>query len=119
MGIESLQDPLSYPMPGEVLVLYRKMKDNLTGLLDRAMLHNPDVYPDPFSFKPDRFLTADGQLDPSVKDPDFAVWGFGRRYERKFEKALLSLINFFQNLSRQTHGIFCLLDRCGFVARHV
>ncbi|KAF5324094.1 hypothetical protein D9619_011206 [Psilocybe cf. subviscida] len=43
-----------------------------------AMLHREDVYPDPFQFNPDRFM-KDGKLDPSVRDPGHACWGFGRR----------------------------------------
>lgn len=46
--------------------------------LPRAMLHDEEVYPDPFSFNPDRFM-KDGKLDPSVRDPGHACWGFGRR----------------------------------------
>ncbi|PPR03343.1 hypothetical protein CVT24_012583 [Panaeolus cyanescens] len=51
-----------------------------------AMLHDEDIYADPLSFKPERFLkrveTKDGiryELDKSVRDPSFAIWGFGRR----------------------------------------
>ncbi|KAJ7485440.1 cytochrome P450 [Mycena latifolia] len=43
-----------------------------------AILHDPTVYPDPLVFKPERFLTDDGKLNPEVKDPE-AAWGFGRR----------------------------------------
>ncbi|RDB18414.1 hypothetical protein Hypma_000390 [Hypsizygus marmoreus] len=43
-----------------------------------AMLHKESTYPDPFTFNPERFL-KDGQLDPSVKDPAHAAFGFGRR----------------------------------------
>ncbi|KAJ7664304.1 cytochrome P450 [Mycena rosella] len=43
-----------------------------------AILHDPVVYPDPHVFKPERFLTDDGKLNPEVKDPE-AAWGFGRR----------------------------------------
>ncbi|KXN82774.1 O-methylsterigmatocystin oxidoreductase [Leucoagaricus sp. SymC.cos] len=44
-----------------------------------AMLHDEDVYPDPFTFKPERFLTKDGKIDKSVRDPRHACFGFGRR----------------------------------------
>lgn len=44
------------------------------------MLHDPNVYPHPDEFRPERFLTPDGQLDPSVRDPALVVFGFGRRF---------------------------------------
>ncbi|KAF9445086.1 cytochrome P450 [Macrolepiota fuliginosa MF-IS2] len=44
-----------------------------------AMLHDENVYPDPFTFKPERFLTKDGMIDKSVRDPRHACFGFGRR----------------------------------------
>ena len=53
------------------------MTDDL--LETRAMLHDGTVYPDPFEFKPERFM-KDGQLNPAVRDPDHAVFGFGRRW---------------------------------------
>ncbi|RDB17474.1 hypothetical protein Hypma_001603 [Hypsizygus marmoreus] len=43
-----------------------------------AMLHNETVYSDPFTFNPDRFV-KDGKLDPDVRDPTHAAFGFGRR----------------------------------------
>ncbi|KAJ7469321.1 cytochrome P450 [Mycena galericulata] len=42
-----------------------------------AILHNESMYPDPYAFKPERFL-LDGKLNPAVRDPQ-AVFGFGRR----------------------------------------
>ncbi|KAJ7828642.1 cytochrome P450 [Mycena leptocephala] len=36
------------------------------------------MYPDPYAFKPERFL-LDGKPNPAVKDPDCAAFGFGRR----------------------------------------
>ena len=47
----------------------------------RAMLHDESVYPDPFTFKPERFLTEDGlSLNTTARDPGHAIWGFGRRW---------------------------------------
>ncbi|KAJ7871890.1 cytochrome P450 [Mycena olivaceomarginata] len=43
-----------------------------------AILHDELMYPDPYAFKPERFL-LDGKLNPAVKDPDCAAFGFGRR----------------------------------------
>jgi len=43
-----------------------------------AMLHDENTYPEPFEFKPDRFM-KDGKLNPAIKDPAHAAFGFGRR----------------------------------------
>jgi cytochrome P450 len=49
--------------------------------IERAMLHDENVYPEPFQFKPERFLTADGlNMKKVARDPDDIVWGFGRRF---------------------------------------
>ncbi|KAG2015054.1 cytochrome P450 [Coprinopsis cinerea AmutBmut pab1-1] len=44
-----------------------------------AMLRDPRVYDDPETFKPERFLKADGSLNPDVPDPHNVAFGFGRR----------------------------------------
>lgn len=43
----------------------------------RAMTNNEDDYPEPFEYKPERFL-KDGKLNPDVRDPA-VTFGFGRR----------------------------------------
>ncbi|KAF8157103.1 cytochrome P450 [Crassisporium funariophilum] len=43
-----------------------------------AMLQNESDYPDPATFKPERFL-KDGQLNPEIRDPATVAFGFGRR----------------------------------------
>ncbi|TCD69377.1 hypothetical protein EIP91_007933 [Steccherinum ochraceum] len=45
----------------------------------RYMLHNPDDYPDPGSFKPERYLNADNTFNDQVRDPVTMAFGFGRR----------------------------------------
>jgi cytochrome P450 len=48
-----------------------------------SILHNAEDYPEPETFNPERFLltNADGSLsmNPAVKDPQTACFGFGRR----------------------------------------
>ena len=43
------------------------------------MLHDENVYPDPMTFKPERFLDENGNIDLSVQNPSVASFGFGRR----------------------------------------
>jgi len=38
------------------------------------MLHNPEMYPDPFAFNPERYLG-----DSPQRDPRKIVFGYGRR----------------------------------------
>ncbi|KAI0310501.1 CyP450 monooxygenase [Amylostereum chailletii] len=65
---QSLQDDEyeGHFIPGGTMLLYNTW----------AILHNPDVYPDPENFKPERFLNVDGTLNA---DEVTAAFGFGRR----------------------------------------
>ena len=45
----------------------------------RAFLHDNEAYPDPLAFKPERFLTREGKFDHTVRDPELAAFGYGRR----------------------------------------
>ena len=54
------------------------------------MMHDPEIYPDPERFEPERYLT-NGVLDPDAPDPGDVAFGFGRRYDvcsRAFQKML-------------------------------
>ncbi|KAJ3563625.1 hypothetical protein NP233_g8820 [Leucocoprinus birnbaumii] len=44
-----------------------------------AMSRDERRYPDPEAFKPERYLTPDGKLDPNASDPFDFAFGFGRR----------------------------------------
>ncbi|KXN81295.1 O-methylsterigmatocystin oxidoreductase [Leucoagaricus sp. SymC.cos] len=60
-----------------------------------SMLHDPEVYKDPEVYNPERFL-KDGKIDPTVRDPIVAFFGFGRRIcpGRFFaENSMFSLIS--------------------------
>ncbi|KAF4580538.1 hypothetical protein EYR38_003137 [Pleurotus pulmonarius] len=43
-----------------------------------AMLHDETKYAEPFAFKPERWLSSDGTLNPDMKEPS-VMFGFGRR----------------------------------------
>lgn len=45
----------------------------------RAILHDESRYVNADAFNPDRFLTAEGELDPNVPNPEEFAFGFGRR----------------------------------------
>ncbi len=44
----------------------------------RQILHDPEVYPDPFAFDPSRFIASPGK--EVQRDPRHACFGYGRRY---------------------------------------
>ena len=43
------------------------------------MLQDEVVYPDPSTFRPERFLTKEGKLNLEIQDPAAIAFGFGRR----------------------------------------
>lgn len=50
----------------------------LTKFACRAMFHDEKIYPDSYTFNPDRFI-KEGKIDLSVQDPELIAFGFGRR----------------------------------------
>ncbi|KAI0777247.1 CyP450 monooxygenase [Trametes elegans] len=59
-----------------------------------AYSRDENRYPEPGNFTPERFLSADGKLDPRVLDPAEFAFGYGRRVcpGRHFAEASLFLI---------------------------
>jgi len=43
-----------------------------------AVFRDPEIYPDPEAFNPDRFL-KDGEINPLIFNPEDRVFGSGRR----------------------------------------
>ena len=58
---------------------YNHFTSHLVLLYHRGIFHDEAVYPDSHTFNPDRFLTDDGEINPSVPDPEHRVFGSGRR----------------------------------------
>ncbi|KAF8880679.1 cytochrome P450 [Infundibulicybe gibba] len=44
-----------------------------------AILHDPEEFPEPDQFRPERYLNSDGSPNLERRDPQAAVFGFGRR----------------------------------------
>jgi hypothetical protein len=47
----------------------------------RSILHDESAYPDPFEFRPERYLDENGKLRKlgKAEEPTVAAFGFGRR----------------------------------------
>ncbi|KAH8091049.1 cytochrome P450 [Cristinia sonorae] len=88
--------PLSIPhavIEEDVYEGYRIPKGSMIIPNVWAMSHDEKDYPDPEIFKPERFLNADGNIDPTVRDPTTLAFGFGRRIclGRHFSNNTLSI----------------------------
>ncbi|KAH6893682.1 O-methylsterigmatocystin oxidoreductase, partial [Coprinopsis sp. MPI-PUGE-AT-0042] len=44
-----------------------------------AIMHDPATFDDPFEFKPERYLTNDGKINPNILGPEDGAFGYGRR----------------------------------------
>ena len=46
----------------------------------RAIARDPEWFPDPDEFRPERYIDANGKLDARKGDPMDFAFGFGRRF---------------------------------------
>ena len=51
---------------------------SVLNFLFRSILHDRKAFNNPEEFQPERYL-KDGKLNPDVRDPECAAFGFGRR----------------------------------------
>ena len=71
-GMIFQKDHPSCPTSGAFLTANKKVFANQ---FSRHMLHDPDIYPNPMEFNPDRF----NGLDSEMKKATNPIFGFGRR----------------------------------------
>ena len=65
-------------MIGNAWLVLRPLNSIICPELFRSILHDRKVFNNPEEFQPERYL-KDGKLNPDARDPDCAVFGFGRR----------------------------------------
>ena len=68
-----------------------------------GIMHNPEIFQDPDSFKPERFLESNGQY-LSTRHPGFIPFGMGRRVCPGEKLALADLFLIIANLLQSTSG---------------
>ena len=57
-----------------LIIVPRKENQKPAPCSNRNILHDADIYPEPFEFKPERHISTDAQRDPRT-----ICFGFGRR----------------------------------------
>ena len=83
------------------------------------MLHDPEEYPEPEQFKPERFIGENGQINPEILDPRVIAFGFGRRYVLSSNLYPFLPFNTLQDMSRKTFCFQYTVDVCGEYATRV
>ncbi|KAJ3553877.1 hypothetical protein NM688_g3387 [Phlebia brevispora] len=75
-----------------------------------TILHDETIYPDPFEFRPERYLSEEGTLRTleRTEDPAVISFGFGRRYEALSSLNLKSFPS--RNLISICPGLFLALN---------
>ena len=74
----------------------------LSFLSFRSILHDREAFNNPEEFQPERYL-KDGKLNPDVRDPDCAAFGFGRRSVNGKYSPTYTLSNSFPSICPGRH----------------
>ncbi len=73
------KDPLFLSTSGTLfLIIVPGGKKPTRPFSNRNILHDADIYPEPFEFKPERHISTDDDK-PAQRDPRTMCFGFGRR----------------------------------------
>ena len=67
----------------------------------RSILNDPNIFDNPQEFRPERYL-KDGKLNPDMRDPDCAAFGYGRR--------LVNITNSPHTYAHSSSPVFVLED---------
>ena len=95
---------------------YKIPKDTTVILHTYGIMHDPDVFDSPESFKPERFIDSNGSY-LSTRHPGFVPFGMGRRVCLGEKLALADLFLIIANLLQSTSGYqFVLPDGPGTVS---
>ena len=78
-------------------------KNTTVSLHSYAIMHNPNVFPNPDTFKPERFLSSNGQY-VSSRPNGFIPFGMGRRVCLGEKLALADLFLIVVNVLQRTSG---------------
>ena len=82
-------------------------------------MHDPEVFKDPMAFQPERYL-KDGKLNSDVRDPDSAVFGFGRRLVYPTYSPIYALMDLFpQYMSWKTSKRQLFIFNCVLSSRSI
>ena len=75
---------------------------SVLNFLFRSILNDREVFNKPREFLPERYL-KDGKLNPDMRDPDCAAFGFGRRSVNTTYSPYTLIKNFFPSICPGRH----------------
>jgi hypothetical protein len=76
-----LQGQLLSETHGKSWIAISKAFTSSNEVFRRWLAHNPEIYPEPETFKPERYIDAEGNFSAGEIDPNKYAFGYGRRSE--------------------------------------